>query len=91
MGLTSAELYTDTTVQIRTNTAGVSNNWTFGADGTLTFPDNTTQTTAFTGTANNASYLGGQAANTYINLSALKSLVANSTSFADFQSRISNL
>jgi hypothetical protein len=29
----------------------MSNNWTFGADGTLTFPDNTTQTTAFTGTA----------------------------------------
>ena len=91
MGLEEAVLYANTTVQIRTNTAGVSNNWTFGADGTLTFPDNTTQTTAFTGTANNASYLGGQAANTYINLSALKSLVANSTSFADFQSRISNL
>jgi hypothetical protein len=46
MGLTSAELYANTTVQIRTNTAGVSNNWTFGADGTLTFPDNTVQTTA---------------------------------------------
>jgi hypothetical protein len=51
MGLTSAELYANTTVQIRTNTAGISQNWTFGADGTLTFPDNTTQTTAFTGTA----------------------------------------
>jgi hypothetical protein len=46
MGATSAELYANTTVQIRTNTAGVSNNWTFGADGTLTFPDNTVQTTA---------------------------------------------
>ena len=48
MGLTSAELYANTTVQIRTNTAGVSNNWTFGADGTLTFPDATIQTTAAT-------------------------------------------
>ena len=91
MGLSAAELYAHTTVQIRTNTAGMSNNWTFGADGTLTFPDNTTQTTAFTGTANNASYFGGLPASSYINLSTLKSLVANSTSFADFQSRISNL
>jgi len=48
MGLTSAELYANTTVQIRTNTAGVSNNWTFGVDGTLTFPDATIQTTAAT-------------------------------------------
>jgi hypothetical protein len=62
MGAASAELYAHTTVQIRTNTAGVSNNWTFGADGTLTFPDNTVQTTAPTNidqfarnTANNAS------------------------------------
>jgi hypothetical protein len=38
MGLTSAELYADTTVQIRTNTAGVSKNWTFGADGSTTLP-----------------------------------------------------
>ena len=51
MGLEAAELYAHTTVQLRTNTAGISQNWTFGADGTLTFPDNTTQTTAFTGTA----------------------------------------
>ena len=51
VSLEAAELYANTTVQIRTNTAGTSKNWTFGADGTLTFPDNTTQTTAFTGTA----------------------------------------
>ena len=48
MGLAAAELYANTTVQIRTNTAGVSKNWTFGEDGTLTFPDNTVQTTAAT-------------------------------------------
>ena len=51
MSLAAAELYAHTTVQLRANTAGISQNWTFGADGTLTFPDNTTQTTAFTGTA----------------------------------------
>ena len=51
MSLAAAELYAHTTVQLRANTAGISQNWTFSADGTLTFPDNTTQTTAFTGTA----------------------------------------
>ena len=51
MGLEAAELYAHTTVQIRANTAGISQDWTFNADGTLRFPDNTTQTTAFTGTA----------------------------------------
>jgi hypothetical protein len=62
MGAASAELYAHTNVQIRANTAGISQNWTFGADGTLTFPDNTIQTTAPTNidqfardTANNAS------------------------------------
>jgi hypothetical protein len=62
MGAASAELYAYTNVQIRANTAGISQNWTFGADGTLTFPDNTIQTTAPTNidqfardTANNAS------------------------------------
>jgi hypothetical protein len=43
------------------------------------------------GTANNANYLGGYSANSYIKLSTLKSVVANSTSFADFQTRIANL
>jgi hypothetical protein len=48
MGLVSADLYAHTTVQIRANTAGISHNWTFGADGSLTFPDSNVQTTAFT-------------------------------------------
>lgn len=48
--------------------------WSFENDGTLTLPstngaivfsDATVQTTAFTGSANNASYLGGVAANQY--------------------------
>ena len=43
------------------------------------------------GTANNASNLGGFSANSYIRLSTLKSVVASSTSFADFQTRIANL
>jgi len=64
MGLTSAELYANTTVQIRTNTAGVSSyNWTFGVDGTLTFPDNTVQTTAATNTGG-----GGGAATDSLNI-----------------------
>jgi len=48
MGLVSAELYAHTNVQIRANTGGVSQNWTFNEDGTLTFPDSTVQTTAAT-------------------------------------------
>ena len=44
-----AELRANTTVSIYTNTGDISRLWTFGTDGSLTFPDNTTQTTAFTG------------------------------------------
>jgi hypothetical protein len=42
MGASSAELYANTTVQIRTNTKGTSQNWTFGEDGSLTLPTNGT-------------------------------------------------
>ena len=56
MGSVSAELYAYTNVQIRANTAGVSKNWTFDWDGTLTFPDNTVQTTAATNDVANAAY-----------------------------------
>jgi hypothetical protein len=56
MGLASAELYAHTNVQIRANTGGISQNWTFGADGSLTFPDNTTQTTAFTGNPDSSNW-----------------------------------
>jgi hypothetical protein len=56
MGLASAELYAQTYVQIRANTGGISQNWTFGADGSLTFPDNTTQTTAFTGNPDSSNW-----------------------------------
>jgi hypothetical protein len=52
--------------------------WTFGTDASLTFPDNTVQTTAFTSTS-------------YISKSELQSVVAASTDFADFQSRIAAL
>ena len=44
-----AELRANTTVSIYTNTGATSRLWTFGTDGSLSFPDNTTQTTAFTG------------------------------------------
>jgi hypothetical protein len=51
MGAVSADLYAYTSIQIRANTGGTSKQWTFGDDGTLTFPDSTIQTTAFTGDA----------------------------------------
>jgi hypothetical protein len=51
MGTATAELYAYTSVQIRANTEGTAKSWTFGNDGTLTFPDSTIQNTAFTGTA----------------------------------------
>ena len=49
MGVDPVELRANNYVSITTNTGDVSRLWTFGADGSLTFPDNTTQTTAFTG------------------------------------------
>jgi hypothetical protein len=78
MGTQVFELYANNYVQIRTNTAGVSNNWTFGADGTLTFPDNTSQSTAFI-------------SNNYISKATLKAIVANSPTYASFQANIAAL
>jgi hypothetical protein len=52
--------------------------WTFNDRGELTFPDSTAQSTAFTATS-------------YINKATLKSVVAASTSFTDFQTRIASL
>jgi hypothetical protein len=47
MGTATAELYAHTSIQIRANTGGTSKAWTFGDDGTVTFPDSTIQTTAY--------------------------------------------
>jgi len=47
MGAVSADLYAYTSIQIRANTGGTSKQWTFGDDGTLTFPDSTIQNTAY--------------------------------------------
>jgi len=49
MGVDPVELRANNYVSIATNTGDVSRLWTFGADSSLRFPDNTTQTTAFTG------------------------------------------
>ena len=38
IGATSADLYANTSVTIRANTKGTSQNWTFGEDGSLTLP-----------------------------------------------------
>lgn len=47
------------------NVTSDAKTWSFTYDGSVTFPDSTVQTTAFTGAANNASYLGGVAAGQY--------------------------
>jgi hypothetical protein len=78
MGLTDLNLYAHTTVQIRTNTTGVSNNWTFGADGTLTFPDNTVQTTAYTGGATGTDNLARSIANSAFSTANSALSIANS-------------
>jgi hypothetical protein len=87
MGLTSAELYANTTVQIRTNTAGVSKNWTFGADGTLTFPDNTVQTTAATNidsyARNTANTANNQAASAFSKANTATTLAQAAYNFAN--------
>ena len=46
MFTTTAELYAQTNILIKTNTGGTAKVWTFGDDGGLTFPDSTTQNTA---------------------------------------------
>ena len=62
---------------IETNRQTSTKSWTFDKTGALTFPDNTVQTTAFTGG--------------FISLSTLKTVVAASTDFADFKTRIAAL
>jgi hypothetical protein len=58
MFATTAELYAHTNVSIRTNTDGTAKVWTFGDDGSLTFPDATVQTTAWTGSVAYANVTG---------------------------------
>jgi hypothetical protein len=56
MGTTSAELYAHTDIIIRTNTGGTAKVWNFNPDGTLTFPNATVQSTAWTGSLTNTAY-----------------------------------
>ena len=56
MGANVAELRANTYVSITTNTGDTSHLWEFGADGSLKFPDNTTQTTAFTGNPDSSNW-----------------------------------
>ena len=42
MGAVTADLYANTSITIRANTKGTSQNWTFGEDGSLTLPENGT-------------------------------------------------
>jgi hypothetical protein len=62
--------------QIQVNNGTIG--WAFGTNGSITFPDSTVQSTAFTATA-------------YISKATLKSIVAASTNFTDFQARIAAL
>jgi len=73
MRSTTAELYASASVEIRANTGGTTEVWTFGDDGGLTFPDSSVQT-------------GGS-----ISRIELKALVANSATYAAFQSAIAAL
>jgi len=73
-------------VQVDTNglyigtnyTANTGNTWVFSTNGGLTFPDSTSQSTAFI-------------SNNYISKSLFKSIVANSNSWANFQANIAAL
>ena len=56
MGAAVAELRANTYVSITTNTGGTPHLWEFGTDGGLKFPDNTTQTTAFTGNPDSSNW-----------------------------------
>ena len=85
MGAVSADLYARTNILIRANTGGTSQTWTFGEDGTLTFPDATVQSTAFTGSAidqvardtANAGFDRANSANTIADASFVKANAAN--------------
>jgi hypothetical protein len=52
--------------------------WTFSENGTLTFPDNTVQSTAFT-------------ASSYINIADLKAIITTCTNFTEFKNAILGL
>ena len=56
MGAAVAELRANTYASITTNTGGTPHLWEFGTDGGLKFPDNTTQTTAFTGNPDSSNW-----------------------------------
>ena len=56
MGADVAELRANTYASIATNTSDTTHLWEFGVDGSLRFPDNTTQTTAYTGIPSNIAY-----------------------------------
>jgi len=86
----------DNRATIQTNVNGTIKTWTFGRNGSLTFPDLSVQNTAFTGTAidQNATNLAQSAynkANTTITISQLKSISANAANFGDFQIAIAAL
>jgi len=61
-----------------TGNNGLTTVWTFGSDGTLTFPDTTVQTTAFT-------------ASSYISKATLQSIITTCTNFTEFKNAILGL
>jgi len=78
-------VYANTDVQIQANTGGATFSiWNFNTNGTITFPDSTTQTTAFTGSAidqvarNTANAANVLAQNAYNYANTLGINVANS-------------
>ena len=61
------------------NIKGGNSIWSFSTNGGLGFPDATIQTTAFTGNANNAVYLGGVIASQYAYANAIPSVTGYQT------------
>ena len=52
------KLVNDGNVEVRSTTSGSTAAWTFGTAGSLTFPDSTVQSTAWTGSLNNPTFTG---------------------------------
>jgi 2-hydroxychromene-2-carboxylate isomerase len=86
----------DNRATIQTDVNGTIKTWTFGRNGSLTFPNLSVQNTAFTGTAidqvaRNSANAAFNQANTTITISQLKSIAANAATYGDFQIAIAAL
>jgi hypothetical protein len=70
---------------------GSNNVWTFGVDGTVTFPDSTVQTTAWTGTTSVSQITNLPSGNGALSVSTVGSAIAVEYTPADVPTNISDL